>query len=191
MTTITIRAADKFPEPAFSQLTRLVFAGVQQPSVELARTLAAEASAGHSMAHAHVPMYRLGAYAEDELVGWSCGWMERGDVFYMANSGVVPSQRRKGIYSSLLAAARGHALASGAVAIRSQHSVLNNPVIIAKLRAGFHVSGLSQSARMGTLVELTLHFSEERHELFRSRSLPFVLPDVPAAACADAAPRSA
>ena len=54
--------------------------------------------------------------------------------------------------------------------------VLNNAVIIAKLRAGYHISGLSQSAQMGTLVEMTLHFSDQRLALFRSRSLPYVTP---------------
>jgi hypothetical protein len=177
MNPITLRQAEKFPEPAFSSLSRAVFAGIQQPSPELASTLAAEASTGAGGGPVHPPMYRLGAYSGEELVGWSCGWMERGNVFYMANSGVVSSHRRQGIYSSLLSAVCDYARSQGAVAVRSQHSVLNNPVIIAKLRAGFHVSGLSQSAEMGTLVELTLHFSGQRHGLFRTRSLPYVTPD--------------
>lgn len=177
MNSITIRHVEKFPEPDFSRLSRAVFADVQQPSAELALTLTAEASTRASSAFSHSPMYRLGAYSEEELVGWSYGWMERGSVFYMANSGVVPSHRRKGVYSSLLSAIREYASSNGAVAIRSQHSVLNNPVIIAKLRAGFHISGLSQSAQMGTLVELIFHFSEKRHGLFRTRSLPYVTPD--------------
>ncbi len=121
-------------------------------------------------------MFRLGAYAGDELVGWSVGHMERGDVFYVANSGVVATYRRRGIYSSLLNAMGERARAEGAVAIRSQHSVVNNPVTIAKLRAGFHVSGLSQSARMGTLVELTLHISPDRQAMYRNRVLPYVTP---------------
>jgi hypothetical protein len=177
MNSIAIRHVEKFPEPDFSRLSRAVFADVQQPSVELASTLAAEASACTSAGYPHAPMYRLGAYTEEELVGWSSGWMERGNVFYMANSGVVSTHRRMGVYSSLLSAIREYASANGAVAIRSQHSVLNNPVIIAKLQAGFHVSGLSQSAQMGTLLELTYHFSEKRHGLFRTRSLPYVIPD--------------
>lgn len=61
--------------------------------------------------------------------------------------------------------------------MRSQHSVLNNPVIIAKLRSGFHIAGISQSAQMGTLVELICHLNPQRHELFRTRSLPYVTPD--------------
>jgi hypothetical protein len=177
MNSVAIRHVENFPEPDFSRLSREVFADIQQPSVELASTLAAEASASASGGLAYPPMYRLGAYLEEELVGWSCGWMERGNVFSMANSGVVSTHRRRGVYSSLLSAIREYASANGAVTIRSQHSVLNNPVIIAKLQAGFHVSGLSQSAQMGTLVELTFHFSEKRHGLFRTRSLPYVTPD--------------
>jgi GNAT superfamily N-acetyltransferase len=177
MNTIDIRPVDKFPEPDFARLQRVVFADMQQSSVALAATLAEEASKPAADRTLHSPMHRLGAYDGEELVGWTYGWMERGDVFYVANSGVVASHRRRGIYSSLLAAIREHAIAQGAVAVRSQHSVMNNPVLIAKLRAGFHVTGLSQHARMGALVELTLHLYEPRQALFRTRTLPYAPPD--------------
>jgi ribosomal protein S18 acetylase RimI-like enzyme len=174
---IFIRQVEKFPEPEFSRLQRIAFAEMQQESPELAAALAQEAAAKPSVEHVHSPIFRLGAYDGEALVGWSYGWMERGNVFYMANSGVVPSHRRRGLYSSLLAAIREHAVAQGAVALRSQHSVMNNAVLIAKLRAGFHVCGLSQHARMGALVELMLHFFEGREALFRTRSLPYATPD--------------
>ena len=170
---LAIRPVEKFPEPAFSQLQRQVFADVQRESDELDAVLRAEATI-EAAAPAHSPMFRLGAYIGDELVGWSCGWMERGRVFYMANSGVVAAHRRKGIYTALLSAVRDHAVSQGVVTLRSQHSVLNNAVIITKLRFGFHVSGLSQSAQMGTLVELNYHLSQPRQELFRGRAIPFV-----------------
>jgi hypothetical protein len=172
-----IRHVEKFAEPEFTRLSRVVFADIQQTSQQLAETLEAESAITVPVNQAQSPMYRLGAYCGDELVGWSCGWMERGRVFYMAHSGVVPSRRRQGIYSSLLAGIRRHAQSNGSVAIRSQHSVLNNPVIIAKLQVGFNISGLSQSAQMGTLVEMTCHLSPQRHDLFRVRSLPYVAPE--------------
>jgi hypothetical protein len=177
MSAIVIRTVEKFPELDFSRLHRVVFSEVQQSSPELAATLEREAESRAQAEHVHSSMYRLGAYRGEELVGWSCGWMERGNVFYMATSGVVQCHRRQGIYTSLLGAIREHAASAGAVSIRSQHSVLNNAVLIAKLRAGFHISGLSQSAQMGTLAELTFHFHKHRHELFRARVLPFVVPD--------------
>ena len=177
MNTVSIRAVEKFPEPLISNLRRQVFADVQQPSVELASALAAEAGTESSSRTFTPGGYRIGAFDGEELVGWSAGWIERGDVYYMANSGVVASHRRRGIYSSLLASVKEYAASNKLVAIRSQHSVVNNPVIIAKLRAGFHISGLSQSAQMGSLVELTLHLSEQRYALYRTRSLPYVPPD--------------
>jgi GNAT superfamily N-acetyltransferase len=169
-----IRPVEKFEEPAFSQLQRQVFADVQRESDELEAMLRAEAAVDVAVP-AQPPMVRLGAFVGEELVGWSTGWMERGKVFYMANSGVVATHRRKGIYTALLSAVRDHAVSQGVVTLRSQHSVLNNTVIIAKLRFGFHVSGLSQSAQMGTLVELSHHLSPLRHELFRGRAIPFVV----------------
>jgi GNAT superfamily N-acetyltransferase len=175
MPPFTIRPTAKFPEPEFSRMQRLVFADVQQDSAALDALLQGEASGAPSAAQ-HAPMFRLGAYLNegDELIGWSCGWMERGRVFYVANSGVLAAHRRRGIYSALQNAMRAHAQASGAVALRSQHSVMNNAVIIAKLRAGYHVSGLSQSAQMGSLLELTLHLSDGRETLYRERTLPYV-----------------
>lgn len=172
-TEFEIRPVEIFPEPAFSQLQRQVFADVQRESDELDALLRAEAAAEAAPA-AHPPMFRLGAYIGEELVGWSNGWMERGRVFYMANSGVVAAHRRKGVYTALLSAVRDHAVSQGVVTLRSQHSVLNNAVIITKLRFGFHVSGLSQSAQMGTLVELSHHLSPARQALFSDRAIPFV-----------------
>jgi ribosomal protein S18 acetylase RimI-like enzyme len=169
---LEIRPVEKFAEPEFSDLQRQVFAEVQRESDELDEMLRSEAAI-EAPSPAHSPMFRLGAYIGDELVGWSNGWMERGKVFYMANSGVVGAHRRKGIYTALLSAAREHALSQGVVTLRSQHSVLNNAVIIAKLRFGFHVSGLSQSAQMGTLVELSCHLSPLRHAMYRDRAIPF------------------
>ena len=176
---VEIRHTDKFPEPDFSRLQRVVFGDVQQLSVELEAILCEEATASQAVPHVHASMARLGAYAGDEVIGWSYGWMERGNTFYMANSGVIAPYRRRGIYSSLLSAITDHALSVGATIVRSQHSVLNNPVLIAKLRAGFHVSGISQSAQMGTLVELTRYLSVKRQELYRKRVLPYVAPDLP------------
>lgn len=177
MNNIVIRSVEIFAEPEFTRLNREVFADVQQTSQQLADTLAAEVAIPVAANQGHSPMVRLGAFCGDELVGWSCGWMERGRVFYMANSGVLQAYRRQGIYTSLLAGMREHAQGQGALMLRSQHSVLNNAVIIAKLQAGFNISGLSQSAHMGTLVEMICHLSPRRQELFRSRSLPYVTPD--------------
>lgn len=177
MPTIDVRYTDTFPEPAFARLQKLVFADIEQTSAALAAVLEAERAPADAPPRSAFPLFRFGAYDGEELVGWTYGWMERSNACYMANSGVIPSHRRQGIYTALMDAVRAHAMAAGAWAIRSQHAVVNNAVIIAKLRAGFHVSGLSQSAHLGTLVELTLHLSGPRQAMFRQRVLPYVVPD--------------
>jgi hypothetical protein len=177
MNNIEIRPSDAFPEPEFSLLRREVFVDVQQPSALLVSALEEEDWNMTSPRRVQPPIFRVGAYDGHSLVAWSFGWMERARVFTVANSGVLVSHRRRGIYTSLLLAIQAHAVAEGAVSIRSQHSVMNNAVIIAKLRAGFNISGLSQSADMGTLVELTQHLHAGRQQMFRTRALPYVAPD--------------
>jgi hypothetical protein len=172
MTPIEVRLTDRFPEPEFSVLQRRIFAELEQDSDVMEPATRGQAAAT-APGLQHSPMVRWGAYENNTLVGWSYGWMERDNVFYMANSGVLPTHRRRGIYTALINAIVRHATIAGAWAIRSRHSVVNNPVLIAKLREGFTISGMSQSARMGTLVELTLHLSREREVVYRRRVLPY------------------
>ena len=171
---------EKFPEPQFSELQRGVFSGIQLESAAWAVACAAESMATQGTLQitsaSHSPMVRFAAYVGKVLVGWSYGWFERGNCFYMANSGVKPEYQRRGIYSALLKAAISHAKQSGAHVVRSQHSVLNNPVIICKLQRGFHMVGLSTSAQMGVLVELQLHLSQPRYEFFKSRVIALAAP---------------
>ena len=174
------RVAERFPEPAFEALQREVFAGVQAASPQADRMLAAEQLAKDALPPKekvkHAPMVRLGAYDGEQLIGWSLAWPERGDGFYMAHSGVVAAYRRRGIYTCLVQAVLALAREQGALYVRSQHSVLNNAVLIGKLKLGFQVSGLSTSAQLGLLVELTHHLSAERAEVFASRVIPFAFP---------------
>jgi hypothetical protein len=185
MSTVVIRSIEKFAEPEFSRLQNEVFAALQEKSSALTSVLNEEsqilASVQGSQFANFPPMRRLAAYDGEELVGWSIGHMERGGLFHMANSGVIASRRRQGIYTSLLQAVRTLAKSEGAVGLRSQHSVLNNPVLIAKLHHDFHITGISHSVQMGALVELTHHFSAGRQEMYQSRVIPYV-PDSSAAA---------
>jgi GNAT superfamily N-acetyltransferase len=180
MTVTILLLHEKFPEPEFTALQREVFAGTEAESSALADVLAAEQVQAQSLTGGepltHAPIVRFGAYAEGDLVGWTYGWFERGNAFYMANSGVIAGYRRRGVYSALLGAVIGHAKGNGAVLVRSHHSLLNNPIIICKLKHGFHIVGVSTSARMGSLAELALHLSSARESLFASRVIPWAAP---------------
>jgi GNAT superfamily N-acetyltransferase len=114
-------------------------------------------------------MARFGAYVDEQLVGWSYGWFERPDTFYMANSGVLPSHRRLGVYSQLVGAIVEYAHSHGAGMVRSRHSVLNTPVIIAKLKLGFVIAGTNLSEHMGLQVQLVRHASMARADVSQSR----------------------
>jgi GNAT superfamily N-acetyltransferase len=166
-----------FPEPEFTALRNAVFSQLERESTELASVQAQEgAQVTFPGAMALPPMFRFGAYLDGQLVGWSSGWLERDQCLYMASSGVSPEHQGQGIYSALLQAVVAHARDMNFRTVRSQHSVLNNKVIVCKLKRGFHITGTSVSAHMGTLVELVLHLSEPRLELFRTRTIPLTAP---------------
>jgi hypothetical protein len=174
---VVIRFVEKFPEPAFQKLQREIFARLETHSSEFTSAIRAEPLAGSTnRALLLPPMVRFGAYSDQELVGWTYGWFQRPDRFCMANSGVIPSCRRLGIYSRLVEAIVAHASAAGAGTIHSWHSVLNTPVIIAKLKLGFIIEGTHFSDHLGLQVEVVRHISQARRDIFRSRVLPFAWP---------------
>lgn len=174
---ISVRFVEKFPEPAFAELQRKIFAPLEAHSAEFAAAVRAErAVSGRTDSALWSPMVRVGAYSDDQLVGWTAGWFSRPDSFYMANSGVRPAYRRRGVYSQLLGTIVEYAHSHGAGAVQSQHSVLNTPVIMAKLKLGFFIAGTSFSAHMGLLVQLVHHGSQARADIFRERAIPLVWP---------------
>lgn len=164
---IEIRLVEKFPEPEFGTLTDDVFSDIQKESDELAFVLDREKSDAPKGLTAKT--IRFAAFHGHALAGWSVGWMEKGSVYYMAHSGVARPLQRRGVYGRLLEHVADYARVQGAIALRSQHSVLNNRMIIYKLARGFHISGLAYDPQMGSLVEVTRYLSEPRAELFADR----------------------
>jgi GNAT superfamily N-acetyltransferase len=174
---VSIRFVDKFPEPAFGELQREVFASLEASSTEFTTAVQAERPGGISRDPAlWPPMFRFGAFSDEQLVGWTYGWFQRPDRFVMANSGVLPTHRRLGIYSRLVEAIAEYAYSHGASTIHSWHSVLNTPIIIAKLNLGFTIAGTHFSDHLGLQVELVRHASKARADVFRDRVVPFVWP---------------
>lgn len=174
ITKVAIRIVENFPEPEFATLTADAFGGIQQESARLAHVLDREKSDTPKGQTAKT--IRFGAFREDVLVGWSVGWMEKGRIYYMAHSGVAQQFQRTGVYGCLLQHVTQYAVSQGSVALRSQHSVLNNRMIIYKLKRGFHISGLTFDPQMGSLAELTRYLSGPRAELFADRVVTLCVP---------------
>ncbi|MBY0371722.1 GNAT family N-acetyltransferase [bacterium] len=112
----------------------------------------------------------LGIYFEKRLIGFTRGFQTGGSNLHMAMSYVHQDHRRQGLYSELLRAVLEFSRFHGFQTVDSNHRSTNNPVLIAKLRAGFVISGMHLSDIMGCLVTLTYFHNAQRRELMDARS---------------------
>lgn len=172
MNEITFRVVDQFPEPAYTSLADQAFSDYEES--ELLSEVAREERAARSVAQPFTSAgsLRIGAFRGDDLVGWTYASPEGPSLLYMINSGVAPAERQQGIYSALARMVIEHARARGYVAILSRHAASNNPVIIAKLKLGFFVSGFEYSEVYGPLVRLTYLLGNQRRKLYEARATP-------------------
>jgi ribosomal protein S18 acetylase RimI-like enzyme len=113
---------------------------------------------------------RIGVFFEDKLVGWSFGWQESDSIFFMANAGILPEHRRKGLYTQLISKVIEIAKSKGFQVVSSKHVAVNNAVIIPKLKAGFVVTGMELNDRYGTMVVLSHYMNESRKHLLNVRA---------------------
>ena len=169
---ITFRALEKFPEPDFTALADQAFSDYVES--ELLADVAHEETAARANSPDIVneSALRIGAFRADTLIGWTYACPDGASILYMINSGVAQGERQKGIYSELVRLFIEHARSQGYVAILSRHAANNNPVIIAKLKLGFIVSGFEYSEVYGPLVRLTFLLGNLRRRLYQTRSTP-------------------
>lgn len=84
----------------------------------------------------------------------------------MSWSAILPAYRRRGIYTAFLRHFLPYLQALGYKRVTSNHMVTNRPVLIAKLKAGFHVTAVSLDERFGAQVQLSYFFNLTRYEGF-------------------------
>lgn len=113
--------------------------------------------------------YQLVAKHKNQIVGWSFGFQMSGGEFYMINSAVLPEYRRLGIYTKLLKKARKKIIKMGFQRIISYHKMTNNPVIIAKLKQNFLITGFMVNDVFGSIVQLTYYTNKKRRKLLEVR----------------------
>ena len=82
---------------------------------------------------------------------------------------ILPEHRRKGIYKELLQFTIEQAKIKGFQKIISQHAATNNPIIIAKLKAGFSINGFLVNDKCGMQVTLVFYFNQMRNKMFQFR----------------------
>ncbi|MEZ4517643.1 MAG: GNAT family N-acetyltransferase [Chloroflexota bacterium] len=114
---------------------------------------------------------RIGIYYQETVfAGWTVGWQRDSDVYYMANTGILPQHQNRGIYTHLLPTLLSIIGKEGFQVVESRHTASNNRVIIPKLKAGFVISGLEVSDQFGTLVWLRYFFNETRRRMMDVRT---------------------
>jgi|GEM_PF-279545 len=116
------------------------------------------------------PKWTFGIWAGNELVGIHSGQQKEHAVYHMGISGVLPAWRRRGCYAALLSHVLAFAAAEGFEGVSSRHNAVNNPVLIAKLRAGFFISGFEVNDVQGLLVHLMHYFNEDRRRVHAFRT---------------------
>lgn len=171
----TMKLEEKFPEPSYTNLLKEVFykeySGFD-PKKYLSASERRHVKELDSQLDQRFSL-RLALYNEKELVGWTYGWQESEGVFYMSNSAIVMKHRRKGLYSKLLEMIIGITNDMGFQTLYSKHLMSNNPVIIAKLKAGFHITGIEMSEDFGSMLKMAYFNSLQKKKfyLFRTGAL--------------------
>lgn len=163
---IELRVVDRFPEPAFTELVDRL---LHDPDRGAMRDRFFDRDAPKPT-RCDAQEVRIGAYDGDRLVGWSHAALAPGGVLYVSNSAVEDAYRRQGIYSRLVAAMEEHARSLGCVRIESHHRTANAAVLIAKLKAGYTITGTEFAAEMGLLVKMSKQLHPGREALLQARA---------------------
>lgn len=98
-----------------------------------------------------------------------CGEQRSASVYRMWHTHVHPDYRRRGVYKSIVAGTIAYTAALGFDALTSEHAPCNNPIIIAKLRAGFRIYGLELDPVVGPALILRYFHNPEHLAAYELR----------------------
>ncbi len=99
-------------------------------------------------------------------VGWVSGEQHDTTSFYVRNSGMIPSYRRKGIYSKVHDALMRHLEGLGYERVLSDHHPNNRPMLLYKIARGYMIHSMTFDERFGPLVRLALFIKKYQKEKF-------------------------
>jgi GNAT superfamily N-acetyltransferase len=113
----------------------------------------------------------LGLFSpEGEFVGFSFGYQESEETFYMAASAVLPEHRNRGLYSELVKIVLNRTTEEGFQKIYGTHCATNNAVLVPKLKLGFIFSKVELSDMFGTILHLQYFTNPLRRKIMDYRS---------------------
>lgn len=105
-------------------------------------------------------------YDRKDVAGWSYSEMHDLETYFMTNTAILASYRRRGIYSHYLYHFIAYLKALGYERVTSHHQPNNRAVLIAKLKAGFVLSGMILDERWSAQVQMTYHMYPDRQQGF-------------------------
>lgn len=152
----------------FYEVTNQLYSHIFTPLGDLGlyQTPAPPDSPGRKLAaHIHAE-YFVFSNAAGEPIGFSMGKVVNEQTFFMEWSGILPDYRRRGLYSQFLEALIPYLKALGIERVTSNHMGNNRPVLIAKLKAGFIITGVTLDERHGMLVWLARFLEPARERGF-------------------------
>lgn len=106
---------------------------------------------------------------ENQFIGFSFGFQESEETFYMAASGILPDHRGRGLYGELVKYLIRKTTEVGFQKIYGTHCATNNAVLIAKLRLGFIFSKVELSDMFGTILHLQYFTNPLRRKMMDYR----------------------
>ena len=156
--------------PLFRQYRALVFQTALDFNVQQALSIEEQTATTRLRERMGTPFQlNIGLYHHQGFIGWSFGWQESAEKYYMVNTGILPPHQGKGLYSALLPRILGALRHEGFQIVYSRHVATNNQVLVPKLKAGFVITSIEVSDVFGVLVHLSYFFNPLRRKVLDVR----------------------
>lgn len=167
----TFRVVERFEEPLFTNLLERIFF-TEFSSVNFGQLMDPSEKARENELKQNLKdkfSLRIAVYHRDAFVGWTFGYQDTDNQFYMSNSAVLPEHRNQGIYKELLSGILRITKEHGFQSVYSKHLAANNAIIIPKLKAGFVITGMEMLEWAGLMVRMTFYHHRKRRQLYDFR----------------------
>jgi RimJ/RimL family protein N-acetyltransferase len=114
--------------------------------------------------------YHLVLFHEEKVAGWTWGYKDSRESFYMVNSAILPEHRGRGLYTRLLDETLKKLIEMGFQRIWSRHSMTNNAILVPKLKRGFVITATELNDAFGILIQLTYYTNRTRRKILDFRT---------------------